>query len=140
MTDGQKTQITLLRQEGLGYTAVAKKTGLPKDTVKSFCRRNGLTGKLAEQGQDVETQDGQCRECGKPLQQTEGMKRRVFCCEECRVKWWREHPDRIKQKAVYSFGCACCGKEFTAYGNSRRKYCSHECYIKDRFKGGGADD
>ena len=23
------------------------------------------------------------------------------------------------------------------YGNQHRKYCSHECYIKDRFKNGG---
>ena len=32
------------------------------------------------------------------------------------------------------------GREFTAYGNSRWKYCSHACYIKDRFGGGGEND
>ncbi|RXM53885.1 RNA polymerase subunit sigma-70, partial [Clostridium tetani] len=26
-----------------------------------------------------------------------------------------------------------CGKEFSAYGNKNRKYCSHNCYIRDRF-------
>ena len=31
-----------------------------------------------------------------------------------------------------------CGLPFTAYGNSKRKYCSHECYIAARFKGGAA--
>ncbi|MCI9560414.1 MAG: hypothetical protein HFG52_14545 [Lachnospiraceae bacterium] len=59
---------------------------------------------------------------------------------ECRVKWWHEHPEKIKQRAVYSFTCAGCGKPFTAYGNSRRKYCSHECYIRNRFKGGDAGE
>ena len=52
-------------------------------------------------------------------------------------EWWTEHPERIRQKAVYEFICAKCGRAFTAYGNKKRKYCSHECYIADRFGGGG---
>jgi endogenous inhibitor of DNA gyrase (YacG/DUF329 family) len=88
----------------------------------------------------VEMQVPGCRECGKPLQQRSGMKPRVFCCDECRVKWWHEHPEKIKQRAVYSFTCVGCGKPFTAYGNFRRKYCSHECYIRNRFKGGDASE
>lgn len=71
MTDRQKQQIIRLRKEGFGYTAVANKVGISKDTVKSFCRRNGLAGEMAAaQGDSVPG----CRECGKPLQQTEGMK------------------------------------------------------------------
>lgn len=48
------------------------------------------------------------------------------------------HPEAVKQKAVYTFTCPECGKEFTAYGNAKRKYCSHDCYIAARFKGGDA--
>jgi len=140
MTDEQKIEIMSLRREGFGYTAVAKRMGISKDTVKSFCRRNGLAGRMAVQGQECQTQGGRCRECGKPLQQTEGMKRRVFCSDACRVKWWHEHPDKIRRRAVYSFICAGCGKAFTAYGNSKRKYCSHECYIRSRFKGGDGSE
>ena len=40
----------------------------------------------------------------------------------------------IVQKAVYSYTCIGCGCAFTAYGNDHRKYCSHACYIQDRFK------
>ncbi len=47
MTDRQKQQIIRLRKEGFGYTAVANKVGISKDTVKSFCRRNGLAGEMA---------------------------------------------------------------------------------------------
>jgi len=133
MTECQKAEVAGLRRAGLGYTVIAKKMGMPRDTVRSFCRRNGLNGKMA--GDDKE----RCRECGKPLVQTEGVKRRVFCCRECRVKWWHEHPEQIRQRAVYSFTCAGCGVQFTAYGDSRRKYCSHGCYIRTRFKGGCAD-
>lgn len=136
MTDEQKKKITALRQEGLGYMAIAKQMDISKDTVKSFCRRNGLAGEMASA---AEKKVPKCRECGKLLQQAEGMKPRVFCCDECRVKWWHEHPEQIKQRAVYSFICACCGKAFTAYGNSKRKYCSHKCYIRNRFKGGDMD-
>ncbi|MEY8334422.1 RNA polymerase subunit sigma-70 [Lachnospiraceae bacterium 47-T17] len=133
MTEEQKQQVIRLRKEGCGYTAVAHNVGVSKDTVKSFCRRNGLAGKLAV---SANTQATGCRECGRPLQQTEGMKQRVFCCDVCRVKWWHAHPEKIKQRAVYAFTCAGCGKPFTAYGNSKRKYCSHGCYVRSRFKGG----
>ncbi len=67
MTDEQKTKIMSLRREGLGYTAIAKRLDISKDTVKSFCRRNGLAGEMAVRGQECQTQGGLCRECGKPL-------------------------------------------------------------------------
>ena len=69
MTDEQKQQIIRLRKKGCGYTAVANKVGISKDTVKSFCRRNGLAGEMAAVQED--SVPG-CRECGKPLQQTDG--------------------------------------------------------------------
>ena len=137
MTEGQKKEIKRLRESGAGYTAIAGKMGIPKETVRSFCRRNGLAGQAVQEGsEDRQAQEGSCRECGKPLQQTEGVKRRVFCSRECREKWWHSHPGEVRQRAVYSFTCTGCGKPFTAYGNSKRKYCSHECYIRNRFKGG----
>ncbi len=56
--------------------------------------------------------------------------------DKCRTVWWNSHPEAVNRKAVYSFTCAHCGKPFTAYGNAGRKYCSHACYIADRYKGG----
>ncbi len=132
MTDRQKQQIIRLRKEGFGYTAVANKVGISKDTVKSFCRRNGLAG---ERASSAETQVPGCRECGKPLQQTERKAPHVLL-RWMQGKWWHEHLEKIKQRMVYSFSYAGCGKPFTAYGNSKRKYCSHACYVKSRFKGG----
>jgi len=34
---------------------------------------------------------------------------------------------------MYPAVCVRCGKEFLSYGNRKRKYCSHDCYIKARF-------
>lgn len=135
MTDEEKRKVVSLRREGCGYTAIAKSLGISRDTVRSFCRRNGLLGNMGKEQEEFSEQ-GYCRECGKTLLQSDGVKTRIFCSKECREKWWKEHPEKVRKRAVYSFVCACCGKTFTAYGNSRRKYCSHACYIKDRFKGG----
>lgn len=135
MTKEQKEKIIRFRRQGLGYADIGRELHISKDTVKSFCRRNGLTVSNNKQVDDK----GFCRECGKTLIQQEKTKRRIFCCKSCREKWWTEHADRINRKAVYTFTCAGCGRIFTAYGNSNRKYCSHGCYIADRF-GGGADE
>ena len=119
--------------------SIAKKVGMTKNAVAAFCRRNGLTGNLSETANTEET-SGLCRECGKPLIQVDGMKTRVFCSQECKTKWWREHPEKMNRKAVYHFVCVACGNPFTSYGNSKRKYCSHSCYINARFKGGDSDE
>ncbi len=135
----QKERIKELRSDGLSYSEIAKQVDVSRDAVISFCRRNGLQ-EIKKPISAVETDAKDvCRECGKPLVQIDGMKRRVFCSKECRIKWWREHPEQMNRKAMYQYTCAHCGKPFSAYGNSRRKYCSHACYIADRF-GGGSDE
>ena len=45
----------------------------------------------------------------------------------------------IKEESVYKYQCPNCGTEFSCYGNKRRKYCSHDCYIKSRFWKGDED-
>lgn len=133
MTTEQKSKILSLRDSGHGYAAIAAKVGISKDTVKSFCRRNGAAGiRAAKQAE----QRNRCPQCGKKLIQAEKKKPRRFCSDQCRQAWWNAHPEMVKQKAVYSFVCPTCGKPFTAYGNSRRKYCSHQCYVQARFQGG----
>lgn len=107
MTDGQRQQIIQLRKEGCGYAAIAKELDISRDTVWSFCRRNRLAGEMAITEKAAgQTEDGFCRECGKGLHQTDGVKRKVFCCQECREKWWHEHPGQIKQKGGLFF-CLC---------------------------------
>ena len=134
MTDEYKDRIRALRHQGWGYKKISAMLSTSVNTVKSFCRTEGLGGTLAVPGRIPD--DEHCRECRKPLLQISGMKKRKFCSTACRIKWWTSHPEAIKQKAVYSFKCPTCRKGFTAYGNSVRKYCSHECYIAARFKRG----
>ena len=133
MTIEQRSLILSLRDSGHGYSDIADRLGISKNTIKSFCRRNGASGVRAVNY--VERQNC-CPQCGKKLIQPEKQKPRRFCSSQCRQAWWNAHPEMIKQKAVYSFVCPTCGKSFTAYGNSRRKYCSHQCYVQARFQGG----
>lgn len=135
MNDLQRKAIGKLRNKGVGYKAIAQKLGLSVNTVKSHCRRNGLTGKRS--GTDT-IEVLFCKKCGKKLTQTEGAKQKSFCSDECRLSWWKEHPEKVKRKAYYELTCAYCQKAFHSYGNKNRKYCSHECYIADRFGGGSS--
>ncbi len=77
-----------------------------------------------------------CENCGESIQQYAGRKPKRFCCNECRNQWWNQHLDQVKRKTYYEITCQHCGKVITVYGDKRRKYCSHECYIADRFSKG----
>lgn len=135
MTNEQKEQIRRLRGSGYGYATIADALGLTKNQVSAFCRRDGIAGSTAD-GHAGTINANCCRCCGKPLVQVPGRKESRFCSDPCRNRWWNAHLDQVNRKAVYEYTCACCGKPFSAYGNSHRKYCSHGCYIRARFKGG----
>lgn len=136
MTTEQREKIIDLRKEGYGYATIANALGITKDSVKSFCRSHNLAGKKAEDNRRIELAPDSCLNCGKPILQKDGLKKRKFCCPSCRTLWWNTHPESVNRKAIYHFHCPTCGTDFTAYGNSHRKYCSHACYITARFKGG----
>ena len=130
MTEKQKIEVERMRRNGIAYSRIAVLTGLSRNTVKSYCRR--LNFKSDEER--LEEKDI-CLQCGKTIVQREKVKRRKFCCTQCKTDWWKAHPDNVNRKANYELRCASCGKDFVSYGNKNRKYCCHECYINARFKG-----
>ena len=133
MTDAQRTAIADYRRNGYGYKKISQLTGVCESSVKTYCRRNGLTG-TAEEAYGRATEKP-CLCCDKPVIQYPGRKEKKFCSDSCRNKWWNSHLNLVNRKAMYDFVCPTCGKPFSAYGNRNRKYCSHECYIEDRFGG-----
>lgn len=143
MTNEQKSKITRLRTDGYGYMKIAQMLGVSENTVKSYCRRNNLIGRATEAlpRAQVSSKDGihLCLSCGVSVKQNQGRKAKKFCSDKCRMKWWNNNLDKVKRKAIYEYICPHCGKPFTVYGNSHRKYCCHECYVADRF-GGGQDE
>lgn len=134
MTDEQRSKIRNLRAAGLGYKKIAEQMGVSENTVKTYCRRHGLGGTIAMQEKDESVKT--CLQCGTVVMQPPGRKQKKFCSDKCRNAWWKAHPEQINRKAVYSYECAFCKKPFTAYGNFRRRYCCHACFVADKFGGG----
>ncbi len=137
MTLYQKEQLRRMRSEGKSYTKIAACLGLSENTIKSFCQRNNLGGMSATikaKQADIGKQSiNFCKNCGKSIEQQLGRKPRKFCSDECRIAWWNSHTDLVSQKSIYHLECSGCGKPFDSYGNKNRKYCTHACYIQDRF-------
>ena len=120
MTELEKKQIKILREQGLGYKAISNRTGISVGSLRHFLKTD-----------DVEVNkspEGFCLNCNKIIKQN-----RKFCSRACGLMWWDRHPEFLVKRALYTFTCPACNRAFTVYGNRKRKYCSHSCYIKARF-------
>lgn len=131
MESEKKSAIAALRRKGLGYKRIASELGISRDSVASFCFRNGLSAK----GGGL----GICPACGRsfPLDPRHPGKR--FCSDRCRAAWWNanresRHPERMGEDI-----CLHCGRPFSHYGGRARKYCSPSCYRASRRKGDGGN-
>ena len=124
MTDTERSRIVELQHQGYGYKKISAITGLPLNTVKSFCARHPV------QIKEMPDSNALCRNCLTPLEQTPHKRKRMFCSDACRMAWWNAHPERVQRKAYYTLTCRHCGKQFESYGNSHRAFCSRDCYLK----------
>lgn len=134
MTEEQKSEIMLLRRQGIGYKRIAAFLEIPLETVKSYCRRNleenAIKAEVSMRNAFSDDKSGSfstCKHCGSPLRQTPGKRRREFCGSACRAAYWRAHPKKFQFQR-----CAGCGTPLPMRSVSR-KYCSHACYIRRRF-------
>ena len=139
MTTDQKKKIYQMRLEGQSYTQIASALGISKNTIKSYCRRNNLTGCKSSTVANSTTKAVKetftvCKHCGKPLAQGTRGQPKKFCSEECRRIWWKCNHNQIVKKAWYTLICSGSSNEFESYGNQNRKFCCHACYIKKRFE------
>lgn len=134
MTDKEKNKIAIYRNQGMSYTQISKKMELSINTIKTYCKRHVLGG-VRVYGVKSNVIITVCEQCGQEVKQNPGRKHKRFCSDKCRNTWWNEHMELVKKKANYECTCEKCGKSFISYGNKNRKYCSHECYIENRFGG-----
>lgn len=129
VTPAQQERISVMRRAGVTYAAIAAHLELNANTVKTWCRRAGITPDPTTAPVD-DPLGVWCLNCAAPITSHRPVK---FCCEDCRRSWWRAHPEQGNRRAFYHFTCAHCATVFSAYGNSQRKYCTHACYIRHRF-------
>ena len=106
MTPEEKNRLYALRKAGRSYTEIADEMGISKNTVKTYCRRTGLTptAEVAPSAQALENRAGKiCPYCGKPVVQILGRKEKKFCSDICRNRWWNNHMDLVARKAMYEY-------------------------------------
>lgn len=132
MTSIEKERIGKLRAQGFGAVRIAKELSLSVNTVKSHLCRNPILE--INPIPDI-TEGSACKQCGTPLSQLPHRKTKMFCSDACRLAWWNSHRADVSRKSVQIMVCAYCGKLFDGYSSENRKYCSHTCYINDRFRG-----
>ena len=89
MTEMERNRVVELQHQGYGYKKISTLTGLPLNTVKSFCTRHPV------RYEDIAEQQGLCRNCLKQLEQTPHRRKRYFCSDACRMAWWNAHPERL---------------------------------------------
>lgn len=126
MTSEQQKQISRLRHQKCSYSKIAAALSLPKNTVQSYCRRNSLSS-------DGLRNTAKCKQCGKTIILKEKCKPRQFCSDKCRIDFWKAIHKTNRSRTAYTLICSNCKATFTSDGDKRRKYCSHQCYINDRF-------
>lgn len=122
MNEIQKHKLIRLKKQGRSYKEIASALSISESTIKSFFRRQKLKSK------EVYTV---CKNCGAELEKRCGSKK--FCSDLCRYKWWRKNAEGNREYLKINI-CKNCSKKFKSYDNKDRKYCSHECYIENRFK------
>lgn len=125
MTSSQKALLRELRRSGESYGQIAEALNVSENTVKSFCRREGILA--------APESAPRCSHCGKRMAPTARGTRRRFCSDACRYAWNFAHRT-LDETNAKSKRCACCGKPFFSYPSSDRKYCSRACYLRDRYR------
>lgn len=138
MTDLQKQQITEMRESGIGYGQIAITLQISESAVKSFCRRH-LNVKQPLVITETLHADC-CKRCGEKLINTPGHRQKTFCSSSCQQKYWWKNRALMQHPSFVTNTCPVCGQIFSDYAGHKRKYCSHACYITDRYRKGETDE
>ena len=123
MTNEQKNIIRKMRMQNETYAAISSAVGIPIGTIKSYCHRHNPTSQTAD--------TVFCKNCGADIKKKPKAKPRLFCCDQCRMTWWKAHPDQIVRKKVYAHTCFNCGDVFHSH-RANSQYCSRKCFSESR--------
>ena len=128
MTEEQKQTIAVMRRQGAACTDIATAVGATPTAVRTHCHRyRAEIEATATPGKP----NGFCYNCGERIVQASKRKPRKFCCDRCRELWWNQN--RHVGKQGLRLNCIYCGKKFYTRRCSGQRYCSHACYINQRF-------
>lgn len=135
MNDEQRKLIKIMRYQGIGYKKIAASMGMSRDAIRGYCKRHGLDGRAMDlvlnQHEDDkflrEITHVYCLSCGEKLEQKGRGAKRKYCSIECKRKFEKENPK------IYKLQCDYCRNEYLSKRVQKRKFCSNDCYVRDRF-------
>ena len=90
--------IPFLRRQGMGYGEIAKELNLKKGYVKNFCRIHHIGGFPEEYRLNVSEAQHRgeaCLYCGMPLKQPKVGRKRMYCDNACRKRFYYSKGDGI---------------------------------------------
>lgn len=129
MRKDQIEKIIELRKMGIGYRSIASAMNLSRDIVRYHCKVAGLDGygdELKNRLEEMISKDF-CENCKICINDNHVTgRKRTYCSPECKKEWERAHP------VFYEYNCYYCGKCFKSRA-SEANFCSHKCYIRNRF-------
>lgn len=121
MTEQEKQEIVKLRSVGFGYGKISQILNISKSTISSFCK-------------SLDTKSSYCLMCNSKLKQTKGHRQRKFCSDKCRLEYWKLHKKEINRKPNHTVECFYCHKKFITFKSLNRKFCSWDCFSKNRME------
>lgn len=95
MTARQLETIAALRQCNYPYSFIGRELGLSINTVKSICRRKGISAVGARKNKCEKQKAPLCPNCHTVI---EGRKSQRFCSDACRIEWWKNQRRVIEKQ------------------------------------------
>ena len=96
--------------EEIGYKAIAVVIGSSKENVRYFCKTHGIDGNaelvklnFEEHKKHPET----CKFCGGRITRIPHSGKKLYCSDECRRAWWKEHPGEANHSKDATYKCEC---------------------------------
>ena len=130
-----RAQVRMLCSNGMRQTDIIAVTGLTKGVVNNIMRSCPRKEPVKTLLEDMRSGKA-CMFCGAPITQTgKAGRKRKFCCDTCRLEYWKLHRYEKESKPAHHHiqACVYCGRPFDVYGNKPRKYCCHQHYLMHRY-------
>lgn len=90
MTASQRERIAEMRLHNYSYSFIGRALDLPTNTVKSYCRRQGLVAEGPRKTKAEKNGAVLCRNCHRPLSEMV-RKDAAFCSDSCRAEYRRKN-------------------------------------------------
>lgn len=92
----EQETIRILRTANYSFSFIGKALNIPKDTVKSYCRRHDIRPEGPRKTKAEKENANLCKNCHRPIPD-HFRKGTIFCSSTCR-RAWQKHADQEKRR------------------------------------------